>query len=426
MELDTAKGTRDILPEDEMLREEIKTKFQKIFTRYGFVPLDTPILERFDVLSAKFAAGDASDAMKETYRLKDNGDRELGLRFDLTVPLSRFIGMNRTLKMPFKRYQFGKVYRDAPIKFGRYREFTQCDVDIVGSKSMVADATCINIAVDAYKELGIDVKIKVNNRKFLTALLISQGIQEERSIEVMMSLDKLDKQTRDEVLKEVGEKGFDVDSVGKVIDLINMGGTNEEKLGFFRNMLKDNEGLNELEEVFNLTNNPSVIFTPSLARGLGYYTGTVFEVFDASGTLDSSIGGGGRYDDLIGEYLEGIRDFPAVGFSFGLDRIVDVLKKLDKALIKKSRTKVFICPIQTEKECFEIATKLRSAGIETDMDMMSRGISKNLAYANDFGIPYVLIIGENELKEDKVMLKDLEKGEGSLVSIEEAIKVISQ
>ncbi|MCF7799278.1 ATP phosphoribosyltransferase regulatory subunit, partial [Candidatus Woesearchaeota archaeon] len=151
MELDTAKGTRDISPDEALLREQILSKMQTIFQRYGFMPLDTPLLERYDVLSAKFAAGVESDAMNEVYTLQDNGKRELGLRFDLTVPFARYVGMNRTLKMPFKRYQIGKVYRDAPIKLGRYREFTQCDVDIVGTTSLLAEATCINVALDVYE-----------------------------------------------------------------------------------------------------------------------------------------------------------------------------------------------------------------------------------------------------------------------------------
>ncbi len=425
MELDTAKGTKDIPPEDELLREQIKTQLQRLFSRYGFVPLDTPIIERYDVLSAKFAAGEESDAMSETYRLQDNGGRELGLRFDLTVPLSRYVGMNRTLKLPFKRYQFGKVYRDAPIKEGRFREFTQCDVDIIGTKDMIADATCIAIMKEAYEELGVAVKISINNRKFLVALLTSNGIPEDKLEAAIMSIDKLDKNGRDAVLKEVKEKGLDEDSVSKVIDLMSLQGNNEEKLEFFSNMLKDDEGLAELKEVLSyFPNDKDVVFTPSLARGLGYYTGTVFEVLDAKGKLNSSIGGGGRYDKLIGSYLASDREYPAVGFSFGLDRIVLVLQKLGLVQEQKTRTKVFIIPMQTKKECFVIAQELRKAGINTDIDMKGRGLSKNLTYANDFKIPYAIIIGENELKENKVMLKDLEKGENLLLSLDEVIAKI--
>ena len=425
MELDTAKGTRDIPPEDELLREQIKTQFQQLFSRYGFVPIDTPIIERYDVLSAKFAAGEESDAMSETYRLQDNGGRELGLRFDLTVPLSRYVGMNRTLKLPFKRYQFGKVYRDAPIKEGRFREFTQCDVDIVGTNDMIADATCIAIMREAYTELGIPVKININNRKFLVSLLTSNGIPEEKMEAAIMSIDKLDKNGRDGVLAEVKEKGIDEDSVSKVIDLMSLQGSNKEKLEFFSNMLKANEGLAELKEVLSyFPDAQDVVFTPTLARGLSYYTGTVFEVMDATGKLGSSIGGGGRYNKLIGSYLATEREYPAVGFSFGLDRIVVVLRKLAQVKEQKTRTQVFVIPLQTKKESFAIAQKLREAGINADIDMKGRGLSKNLTYANDFGIPYVLIVGENELQKNKLMLKDLESGESSLLDISEVISKI--
>lgn len=432
MELDTAKGTRDILPEDMFLREEIVATLQKIFSQYGFMPLDTPIIERYDVLSAKFAAGEESDAMQETYTLKDNGNRELGLRFDLTVPLSRFIGMNRTLKMPFKRYQIGKVYRDAPIKFGRYREFTQCDVDIIGSKLMISDVTCVAIAIDVYKAFDIDVKIKINNRKFLTALFVENGVPAERVESAMMTIDKLDKIDRDGVLAESGEKGFDQDTIGKIIDLMSMQGSNEERLTFFENMLQDKSGLEELREVLSFFPDDSqVVFSPTLARGLGYYTGTVFEVYAKENDSIGAIGGGGRYNELIRGYLiaagqkpqEGV--FPAVGISFGLDRMLDVLKKLNKVdVTKKTRTQVFIVPIQTQKECFSIAQEFRKAGINTDIDMQGKGPSKNLNYANTFGIPYVLIVGENELADGVVSLKNLTSGNEEKLSVKDAIQKV--
>jgi histidyl-tRNA synthetase len=427
MELDTAKGMRDILPEEQMMREDIKRKFETLFSSYGFVPLDTPLIERYDILSAKFGAGEESDAMSETYRLKDNGGRELGLRFDLTVPLSRYVGMNRTLKLPFKRYQFGTVYRDAPIKEGRYREFTQCDVDIIGSKNMVADATCIAIAKKAYEQLGVAVQIKVNNRKFLFSLLIANGIPEDKVESAVMSIDKLDKYDKETILKETTQKGLDEDAVRKVIDLINVQGSNEEKLTFFENMLKDNEGLQELRDVLSyFPDDADVVFLPTLARGLGYYTGTVFEVVDASGTLDSSIGGGGRYDKLIGNYLSMNKDYPAVGFSFGLDRIVYVLKKLGNIAEQKTRVQVLVVPMNTVKESFSIAQELRTSGLNVDIDMMGRGLSKNLTNANALGIPYAVIVGENELAAGKVMVKDLKTGESELLTIKQVLEKISE
>lgn len=435
VELDTARGVRDINPSEEMLRENITDNFKKIFARYGFVPLNTPIIERYDVLSAKFAAGEESDAMSETYTLKDNGNRDLGLRFDLTVPLSRYVGMNRTIKMPFKRYQIGKVYRDAPIKEGRYREFTQCDVDIVGSKDMLADATCINVAIDAYKSVGVDVQIQVNNRKFFIDLMLKEGVSEGKAASLMMSIDKLDKLGQDGVLNDAKEKGFNEDVVLKILNLLNTQGSNEEKILIFENMLPGNEGLEELKELLSYFPNSNVVFTPTLARGLGYYTGTVFEVYANENKSIGAVGAGGRYDNLIGSYLSGslnsdsqsanTRSFPAVGISFGLDRVVDVLKKLNKAPEQKSRTKLFIVPLGTKKESLEIAQKIRSAGINVDIDLMNRGPSKNFQFADSQGIPFVAVIGEDELRDNVISLKELATRNEEKISVEELIKRLS-
>lgn len=430
MELDTARGVRDIDPQDAILREEIVTTLQKIFSKYGFLPLDTPIIERFDVLGAKFAAGEQSDAMTEVYTLKDNGDRELGLRFDLTVPLSRYVGMNPRLKLPFKRYQIGKVYRDAPVRAGRYREFTQCDVDIVGSKDMLSDVTCISVAIDAYKSFGLDVVIQVNNRKFLTSLMKANGIVDDQVESLMMSIDKLDKAGRDGVVIEASEKGFDADTVNKIIDLLSMQGTNQEKLSLLQNMLPEDKGLEELQEVISYFDDSQISFTPTLARGLGYYTGTVFEVYAKDNENIGAVGAGGRYDNLIAGYLKAAgtntdKQFPAVGISFGLDRIVDVLKKLGKVIPKSSLTKVLIVPMDTKQESFKVAKTLRDAGITTDIDLMGKNVKKNLSFANEYNIPYVLIIGENELKENKVTLKDLNAETNELMTVDEVIQKIS-
>lgn len=426
MLLENARGTRDIFPEDQILREEVKGKIQKIFSNYGFVPIDTPIIERFDVLSAKFAAGEESDAMSETYRLEDNGKRKLGLRFDLTVPLARFVGMTPNIKLPFKRYQIGKVYRDAPIKFGRYREFTQCDIDIIGSKNMVSDATCINLALDTYTALGLSVKIIVNNRKLLNEIMGLLQIPEELCDGVMISIDKLDKIGKDNVIKEICEKNIKTASAEKLLSILLTEGTNEEKLNIFTNYLnEDSEAIKELKELFSyFETEKRVVFTPSLARGLGYYTGTVFEVEDATGKLTSSIGGGGRYDNLIGSYLGNGKAFPAVGISFGLDRIIDVLKLLNLAKSRSNTTDLFIIPLKTTKECFSIAQTFRKSDIATDFDMMGRNKGKNMKSIITQAIPFVAIIGEDEINENCVLLKNMRTGEENKLSIPKAIEYI--
>ncbi len=429
MELDTAKGMRDINPDEELFREQIVRKMQVIFARYGFMPLNTPIIERYDVLSAKFAAGEESDAMSEVYKLKDNGNRELGLRFDLTVPFARYVGMNRTLKMPFKRYQIGKVYRDAPIKMGRYREFTQCDVDIVGTTDLMADATCINVALDVYKELGVDATIGVNNRKFLFSLFVKNGIPEDKLESAIMSIDKLNKLSVDEIVKETNAKGLNEDSIRKIIDIVRFQGSNDEKLNFFAAQLSvDDPGIVELKELLSyFPNDDRVVFVPSLARGLGYYTGTVFEVYSKEKPEIGAISAGGRYDELVDSYLESVgrgiedRTYPAVGISFGLDRTVDVLKQLGQVEFAKTNVKLFIVPIGKQKESFAIAQQFRDAGINVDIDLMKRGPSKNFAYADSYKIPFVAVIGENELNENVITLKNMADGTEEKLSVADAI-----
>lgn len=426
MELDTAKGMRDIMPEEAQLREEVISQLKSVFRSYGFVPLETPLIERYDVLSAKFGAGQESDAMSETYTLTDNGNRELGLRFDLTVPLSRFIGMNRTIKLPFKRYQIGRVFRDAPIKAGRYREFTQCDVDIVGATSMMADATCILLAYETYTKLGLDVTIRVNNRIFLFELLQSYGIKEEDCPSIIMSIDKLDKIGIQGVLDEIKTKGFDAAAAKKAVELFfdAQNKSFEEQLTMFKQHLPESEGLEQLKEVMSFCKKPQIVFDPTLARGLGYYTGTIFEI-DGKDSKIGSLGGGGRYDKLIGNYLESNkqatnREYPAVGISFGLDRIVDILKqqqKNNKETKKQVSCDILLVPLGTQSETFAIAQKLRSKGLRVDIDMMNRNVGKNVKFALDYDIPFVGVVGENELAAKEVLVKNLHKNSQETVAI---------
>ncbi len=432
MKLQLARGVQDIAPDKQLQRQEVMRTLQKTFESYGFLPLDTPVFERYDVLSAKFAAGEESDAMKEVYKLKDNGERELGLRFDLTVPLARYVGMNIDLKLPFKRYQIGKVYRDAPVKAGRYREFTQCDVDIIGSKNMAADATCINVALDVYKALGIKAQIKVNNRKLLQSIIKRLGVKEQEVDSAMISLDKLDKYGQDIVQKELTEKNIPLNvasftaltpgtcSLASKDELEKFMRPLQEKLG------KENEGLQELQELFSyFTKNAQIIFDPPLARGLGYYTGTVFEVYAEENTAIGAIGGGGRYDNLIGGYLgKNDGEYPAVGISFGLDRMMDVLETLGKQVQLNNTLAVFVIPIgDTSKEAFALAQALRTKGIGVDVELSGRkDLKKNMKYADAYNIPYVLLIGENELKEGKFTLKNLQSGEEFVGSIEAIAK----
>ena len=426
MELMNAKGTQDINPEEKILKNEIIAKLNVLFELYGYSPLETPILERLDVLTAKFAAGDESDAAKEIFKLKDQGDRELGLRFDLTVPLARFVAMNPMLKMPFKRYQIGQTFRDGPIKLGRWREFWQCDVDVVGCKAMTADAEVILLALDFFERMDFDAYIEVNNRKLLTGILEDCGIDEADAESVIISIDKLNKLGQEGVSKELFDKKIDKDVQKKLFTFFE-GEKKDTKalISDLRKKLKSPvgiQGLDEIEELFGYIEKSrlkDIELNISFARGLSYYTGTVFEGFLRESKVTSSICGGGRYDRMIGMYTGGKRDYPAVGISFGLVPITEALKADKKSSSSKSVTKLFIIPIKTVKECFEIAKIMRANGIKTEVDLVGRGISKNLSYANTLEIPYVLFVGQDELKEGKLKLRDMKKGEEFMISMEE-------
>jgi len=404
MKLQTPKGTRDFKPEQAIIRNEIVSILKEVFELYGYNPLETPSFEKYDVLASKYAGG--TEILKETFKFKDQGKRKLGLRYDLTVPMCRFVGMNPNIKLPFKRYAIGEVFRDGPVEKTRYREFTQCDVDIVGNKSMSADAEIIALTYRAFKKLGLNSIIKVNNRKLLNDLLKSIGVDNNKLDTVLLSIDKLEKFGLDAVKKELKLKKINDKTIKKIINIINIKGNNKEKIntlknqGFLvsrkskisvkiKNQIKESEGLKEIEELFSFLkiSNVKAEFDVSLARGLSYYTGTVMEVYLKNNIVKSSVCAGGRYDDIIGSFL-GKGNYPAVGISFGLDRIYDAYIENRKEE-QKTVAKVYIAPINTFKESLKIAEELRNENVKVDIDLTGRGPSKNLKYANSLGIPYV-------------------------------------
>ena len=428
MKLEMARGVRDFPPEEKILRQDIVDIIRNTFERYGYNPLETPLIERFETLSAKFAAGESSDAIKEIFRFKDQGERDLGLRFELTLSFARFIGMNPQLKIPFKRYEIGRVFRDGPIKLGRYREFWQCDVDVVGSDDMSADAEMLSIVVDVFKELDLDIVIEINNRKILNGILEFADVPKLKSEQTMIVIDKLKKIGKDNVKKELKGLKLNEDSIKKILNLISIEGTNDQILNSLKKKLDNDifkEGFEEMSQLFKYLKefNIKVKFLPSLARGLAYYTGPVYEVYLKNSKITGSVVGGGRWDNMIGNFL-GKGKYPATGLSFGLEPITEALKIKNKEL-KKSVTQVYIIPIKTRKECIKIAQELRKMNIKTDMPLSDKGLSKCLDYANSFGIPYVIIIGEDELKKNKVKLKDMKSGKEELLSVNEVIKKLN-
>jgi len=421
MKLQTARGVQDVSPEEKIVKNQVVETLKEIFELYGFAPLETPVLERYETLAAKFAAGEASDALKEIFQLKDQGKRELALRFDLTVPLARYISMNPTLKMPFKRYEIGPVFRDGPIKAGRVRQFWQCDIDTIGSSSRLADAEVIAVLQTAFNKLKLDIVIKVNNRKLLNGILEQAGVAKKE--EVIIAIDKLDKIGVPGVTAELKGKGYKNKQIASIFSLVKEGITLKQ-LKSKLTVNEGKEGMAELEELFSYLTMMGVnkaVFDVSLARGLAYYTGTIFEVYAKEGKIASSLAAGGRWDQMIGKFLGGNREVPAVGVAFGLVPIMECLKE-KRQWKEKTPAQIYIIPIKTVKESLAVIQQLREAGIKTDFDLSNRGVSKNLEYASALSIPYAVIVGENELKQNKVMLRNMDSGEQLLLTVKDVVQ----
>lgn len=429
--LQLPRGMRDYPPEEKLLREELVSLLKEIFERYGFNPIETPLVERFEILAAKYGGGE--EILKETFRLRDQGGRELGLRYELTTSLARFVGMNPTLKRPFKAYQIGPVFRDGPIKRGRLRQFWQCDVDTIGTKSLLAEAELLSLTLDFFSQVGLEVEIRLNHRRLLRELVSIAEIPVEMADSVILSLDKLEKVGLEGVHEELIAKGIPAFSAERfiyfvenlLVDILGEAAssvTSLQKVQVMQHRMKGgSQGLRELEELLgDIEDDPRVVFTPALARGLGYYTGTIFEVFLAKDSSEGSLAAGGRYDGLIGQFLGSDEEIPAVGISFGLEPIMEVIQA-ERGTGRRSQVELFVIPIGTVEESWKVVQKLRRAGVRTDMDLVGRGVSANLEYANAYGIPYVIIIGSDELAQGKVKLRDMVCGKEELLTIEEAI-----
>lgn len=422
-EIALPKGTRDFLPDEKILRDSVVAALKETFEIYGYNPLETPALELYETLSSKYAGG--SEILKEVYTLNDNANRKLGLRYDLTVPFARVIAMNKTIKKPFKRYQIDRVWRDGPIKFGRYREFWQCDVDVVGIKTVMAEAELLALTSTFFKKIGLEIKIEVNNRKLMNALLVFAGIPQEKQEAAILAIDKLKKIGEDGVRKEMEEKNISEEEIAKVLALFRMGDSGDDVLlERLEEILTEKEGIQELRELLKYIRAfgaDNVKLEISLARGLAYYTGTVLEVYLADESISSSLAAGGRYDKMIGNFIGAKQDIPAVGMSFGLDVIADALKLRGASAPRKSVVELYIIPINTVSSCISFLQQLRGADIKCDMDFNNRGITKNLEYARAYLIPYVLIVGENELEKKQVKLRDMNSGKEKLLSLKEVI-----
>ncbi len=397
MNLNPLKGMRDFAPSDMIIRQYVMDRARNIFEKNGFDPLETPAVESLDVLQGKYGSDE-----KLIWKFKDLGERDVALRYDLTVPLSRFISKMKRMPMPFKRYQMGRVWRyDNPQK-GRYREFWQCDIDTVGTTDVYSDAEILKTIYQSLKYIGFDdFVIRINNRKLSDGILEYVGVKKEKVMDVLRSIDKIDKFGKKYVIDELNQKGFDG---SKIIEIISGDISNLPELN---QMGKD--GLNELTKIVDYlksmkvpTKNFKIDLT--IARGLNYYTGMVYEASIPESDI-GSISGGGRYDNLIGRFLG--RDIPAVGGSLGLERIVDILK--DRKF-PKTKKDILLIPVKLDKkDVIDILENLRK---KYNVDVsFKKDISKGIQYAQSIGIKYVCFVGKTELDKGVVRIKNLETGE---------------
>lgn len=424
--LQRAKGVKDVAPEEKIVMQQIMDTMRVVFENYGYSPLETPILERSELYDVKFGQGEGSDVIQESFRLVDKAGRKLILRNEFTTSLSIFIASNPNLKMPFKRYEMGKVFRNGPIKAGRYRECWQCDVDIVGIQGPEADVESIEIALDIFKRLTIPIEILFNTRLLLNEILELAGVKGQELVKaVLISMDKFDKIGAEGVQKELNNKNVDDKAIDKILELINVPGSNQDKVGKLERKLLGSRGVEQIKKITDLVgSNSDVVFLPSLVRGQAYYTGPIFEAYAKDKSkISSSLAAGGRYDEMIGGYIQDGKSYPATGISFGLNPIYDYL--VDKIKTRqKTVTQVYVVAMgnEAEKMAREVLKDLRASDIKSDIDMLGRQISKNLNYVNDVGIPWAVIIGEDEVRDNRVTLKEMESGEqvglkrGKLVS----------
>lgn len=440
------KGTRDFSPLEMAGRDYIFNTVRTVFKKYGYSPIETPAMENLSTLLGKY--GEEGD--KLLFKVLNSGDAfagispgmlqnsnslsvkvcEKGLRYDLTVPFARFVVQHQNeLVFPFKRYQIQPVWRaDRPQK-GRYREFYQCDVDVVGSDSLINELELVQIVDEVFSHLGLSVAVKINNRKVLSGIAEVTG-HADKLIDITVAIDKIDKIGIDAVKDELRSKGIDDKAIAIIEPILSLSGTTKEKLSEIRVILSKsetgNKGVDELEELFNLIESAGVTCNTeldlSLARGLNYYTGAIFEVKSLE-TAMGSICGGGRYDDLTGIF--GLKGVSGVGISFGADRIYDVISALDRfPKDAVEGTKVLFTNMGKRELLYTIpiVKQLREAGVPAEIYTDEVKLKKQFDYAEKKGIPFLAIIGEDEVTNSKISLKNLSTGEQKVVDKQDVVR----
>lgn len=444
------KGTRDFSPTEMVRRNYIFDTIRKVYQRYGYLPIETPAMENLSTLMGKY--GEEGD--KLLFKILNSGDflskttgdelaksssakltpqiSEKGLRYDLTVPFARYVVQHRNdITFPFRRYQIQPVWRaDRPQK-GRYREFYQCDGDVIGSNSLLNEAELLHIIDEVFNTLGIQVKILLNNRKILSGIAEIIG-EHDKIIDITVAIDKMDKIGLEKVNEELHDKGVSEKAINQLQPILMLSGTNSEKLQHLKTILAASEtgikGIEEIETILNYLETTPVAceleLDLTLARGLNYYTGAIIEV-KAMQVQMGSICGGGRYDDLTGIF--GLKDVSGVGVSFGADRIYDVLNELDLFPgVTRETTRLMFVNFGPEEEmhCLMLAQSLRKKGVNTEIYPEAAKMKKQMNYANSRNIPYVAMVGSEEMKSGTIKLKNMVTGEQSIVPSNDIIEIL--
>ena len=421
MKLMNVKGTYDYMPNDMKIRNNILNVLRKNFEKYGYLPIETPMIYYYDLLSYKY--NDGAEILSEIYRLTDQGDRDLGLRYDLTVPFCKVVGLNKDLVLPFRRYEIGKVFRNGPVKSGRTREFYQCDVDVVGIDNRFIEAEQILMAINTYRDLGIEIYVKYNNRKLMSGLIKLVGIDEEKTDSIICIIDKLDKVSRKEIEDMFLDKGISMNQINKLFELFNKKISEYQELVNANELIK--EGVSELLEINSYLTELDIIddciFTPTLARGLSIYTGIVFEFYDKLNRISSAIGAGGRYNKIITNFMDNGNEYPAVGLSFGLEPIFVILKNETN---KIGLVDIYMVPLDTNTEVLRMANKFRENGYRVLIEMNKKKIAKCFEYADKNNIKYVMIVGEDEVNSGMYKIKNMDKKEENSYSMDELLKYL--
>lgn len=433
MQIQTLKGFRDFIGDEVTIRRNIFRVFQEIFEKYGYEPLETPTLEYFELLMNKYG-----EEEKLVYRFEDFGKRKVAMRYDLTVPTSRVMAQYRDkLPLPWKRYQIQPVWRADNTQKGRYREFYQLDADIFGSKAMTADAEFIDMGIEIINKLGFkDFQVRLNNRKILNAIAKFAG-REDKSSEIIYAIDKWEKRSPDETRKDLAEKladgkNQDVNGqIDQIFSCLQLTGDDQEKLQQlerkFAAIPEGLEGVQELQQIFALVTNKQYLkYDPTIARGLAYYTGPIWEWNILEGGV-GSIGGCGRYDHLVASFIG--EEIPATGGSFGIERIIDVMKDRNMLAPFSQKTELLLMVALNDSlmpKAYKYANELRNKGLNVMLYPDSKKIDKILSFANKKQIAYVVLLGENEDKDNVLTLKDMQAGTQKAYTLTELVQVVKK